>query len=106
MLTKEVDVLEVQELIWSVPMKFVSENQIIEELQRDNGNYRFISIEEDHNHGNYLVNLSVVSAFNFETIEELITDCQYKLGYLFDKFTIQNSIIVPLVDGEIYAYVF
>ncbi|MEK4712047.1 hypothetical protein [Sporosarcina sp. FSL K6-5500] len=106
MLIKEIDVLDVQELIWSVPMKFVSKDQIIEELQRDNGNYRFISIEEDHDYGEYLVNLSVVSAFNFETIKELITDFQYKLGYLFDKFTIQNSIIVPFVDGEIYDYIF
>ncbi len=105
MLTKKVDVLDIEELIWFVPMELVSDDQIIEELQRDNGNYRLISIE-NANYGMYSVNLSVVSAFDFETINELITDCQYKLGYIFDKSTIQNSGIVPLVDGDIcdYAY--
>lgn len=104
-MTKEIDVLDVQELIWSVPMGLVSEDQIIEELQRNNGNYRFLSIEDDR-YGDYSVNLLVVSCIDFTNIKELIIDCQYKLGYLFDKFTIQNSVIVPLVDGEIYDYAF
>lgn len=105
MLIEKIDVLDVQELVWSVPMKFFSGDEIIEELQRNNGNYKFISIEED-SYMDYLVKLSVVSAVNFETIGELITDCEYELSDLFDKFTIQCSAIVPLVEGEIYDYIF
>lgn len=104
MMTKEIDVLDVEELLWVVPMNSVSEYQIIEGLHRGDGNYQFISIEV-HDHENYLVNLSVVAAFEFETIKELVTDCQYRLERLFD-FTLQNSFIVPFVEGEIYDCAF
>ncbi|MCP1143664.1 hypothetical protein [Lysinibacillus endophyticus] len=101
MFYKVTDVLDVQELIWAVPKELVSEAKIKNYCLKY-GKYRLISIEEDNEY--YIVQLSVVSALDFETIKELITDCQYELSYQFGKFTIQSSVIVPLIDGEIYDY--
>lgn len=89
------DVLDVQDVLVIIPTSIVDDYEL-EMITLHNVNAT--SVEDANDYVSMMFMCSNQDAFT--TIHEMLESYRYELSDVFSKEIIQNSLLVPVVDGE------